>query len=115
MKNLDFVALVNDIINTNTDGFDTGFNEWDTCPICSESVETPNFVMKLEHINEDVKYLVSQKHYTYLEEHAFEAPPIDSDRYLEKLTLGTRNELFKVLRSHYELFGYDPYLDLLQK
>ena len=110
MSNVNFFELVDDIIN-NEALFDTHFNEWETCPLCI----TNPFVIKLEHISEDLKYLLSRSNITHFEEAVFEVPPIDINDYLRKLSQDKKNEMFKVFRSHYELFGYNPYSDLLQK
>ena len=111
MRRIKFEALVDDIINDNKAVLDSHFNEWETCSLCSENVE---FVIKLEHINEDLKYLSGDSVITPVEA-AFEASVINVEDNLRKLSQTKKNELFKVFRSHYELFGYNPYSDLLQK
>ena len=108
-----FIVLVNDIINDKV-SFDTKrFNDWEICNICVPKQQRPNFMLKIEHCNEDLMYLFEKINVTCRNDIKPFAS-IDSSVYIDQLTKRQRIRLFQVLRSHYELFGYNPYEDLLK-
>ena len=99
------------------------FNEWEVCPLCVDKNERPSIILKLEHINEDVKCLsklLKPNSATDENNHDDDADPphIQSEQinflgFVQLLNGFQKEELFNILRSHYELFGYDPFQDLL--
>ena len=96
------------------------FNAWEVCPLCVGKDLRPNIILKLEHINEDVKYLsrlfkpnsVGENNDDGAALH-IKSEQINVLGFVELLNEFQKGELFNILRSHYELFGYDPFQDLL--
>ena len=92
------------------------FNEWEVCPLCVDKNERPSIILKLEHINEDVKCLsklLKPNSATDENNHHIQSEQINFLGFVQLLNGFQKEELFNILRSHYELFGYDPFQDLL--
>ena len=92
--------------------------------MCQEEFE-PKVVIKLEHFQQDFNYLLKTMNLT-MSEHLSLSILKDSlmaleskqyvqklETYSKKLTISQRMDLYQILRSDYELFGYDPRTDLL--
>ena len=114
-----FIGLVQDMITGDAnDLLPNHFNEWEVCPIClMDKSQRPTIILKLERINEDLKYL--SQHFVKgdntddvsIKTIGKEFNPMD---FVNLLTQFQREELFAILRRNYELFGYNPFQDLLK-
>ena len=73
------------------------------CSICCEDL-APNKIVKMETFQQDLGEIFPQ------------VLPVKNQnilKYVQQLKHEARLELFEFFRSQYELFGYDPFLDLL--
>ena len=94
------------------------FNEWEVCPICPmDKSQRPTIILKIERIFEDLNYI--SQHFAKgdmtddvsIKNIGKEFNPMD---FVNLLTQFQREELFAILRRNYELFGYNPFQDLLK-
>ena len=78
----------------------------------------------MEHFHQDFEHLIRSMHispFSYVEEMGQSESTSINELFDQKLYLNfaqllpieIRKELFELLRCEYELFGYDPYNDLL--
>ena len=94
---------------------------WSTCSICNEEL-APNFIIKLEHFHKDFQYFLESLNLSLNYVDLVKNLPVKNEEeiqrkfqfYVEHLSFSQRFDLYQLLRSDYELFGYNPFMDLLK-